>query len=211
MKKALILGGGNIVSFDIFSKYLMGDYDIICVDRGFDYAYEHKLDIRIAIGDFDSIDKKHLGDIDNASFEVLRFNEDKDMTDMQLAIDYCIKLNYDSIYIFGGLGTRMDHSLANMNLLNLYYDNNSKIKLIDDTNIIFVSKKDITLKRIEGYNLSIIISEGSPTISLYGVKWPLNNYRIIPGESLTISNKIIEDKAHLKIEDGGCFILYSKD
>ncbi|NLW52438.1 MAG: thiamine diphosphokinase [Tissierellia bacterium] len=211
MKDAIILGGGNIVDISVMSKYLKKDTDIICVDRGYDYAVKHKLKVRIAIGDFDSVNNEYISELENATFDVLRFNEDKDMTDMQLALDYCITNEYDHIYIFGGLGTRMDHSVANMNLLNLYYDKNPKVYLIDDTNMIYVAKIDIELENHEGYNLSLIISEGSPQITLTGVKWPLHNHQMIQGESLTISNKIIDQKAYLQINNGGCYILYSKD
>lgn len=211
MDKALILAGGNIAKKDLVKAYIDETTDIICVDRGCDFAQKNKLNISIAIGDFDSIDSKVYDQIKNSNVKKLTFNKDKDQTDMQLALEYCAKKGYEIIYLFGGLGTRMDHSMANIYFLYKFRDDFKEFKIIDDTNRIFLIKNQCEIKNKQSYNLSFMIASNNPIITITGVKWPLYSHKMVLGDSLTISNEIIEDKAFVKVENGLVFCFLSKD
>lgn len=211
MKNAVILAGGNIADFELVSKYLKEDTDLICVDRGCNYALANNLKINIAIGDFDSIDNKTYKKILDKDIQRLTFNSDKDQTDLQLALDYCVSKNYSHVFVFGALGTRMDHSMANVFFLYKYRDDFESLKIIDETNTIFLVKNTCDILKKEGYYLSFLIAEGNPKITIEGVKWPLLSHEMLLGDSLTISNKIAEEKATVTISDGLCFCFLSKD
>ncbi|MDO5027149.1 MAG: thiamine diphosphokinase [Tissierellia bacterium] len=211
MKKALLLAGGNIADLELVSAYLDEMTDIICVDRGCDYALKNNLDIDLALGDFDSIDSNNYKSIEKKGLRKLTFNADKDFTDMELAIDYCLDNDYKKIYLFGALGTRMDHSMANIFFLYKYKDSFDDMVIIDQTNIIFLVKDRAIIQEKKGYNLSFIIASGSPKISLEGVKWPLKEFDMVLGDSLTISNKITDKEAFVQIQGGFVFCFLSKD
>ena len=49
--------------------------------------------------------------------EITFFPSEKDETDLELAIDWAIDQKPRNIYIFGATGGRMDHFLANIQLL----------------------------------------------------------------------------------------------
>uniref|UniRef100_UPI0024AD8425 thiamine diphosphokinase n=1 Tax=Helcococcus kunzii TaxID=40091 RepID=UPI0024AD8425 len=108
MKKAIIFGGGNISGLNIIND--ITEHDIICVDRGVDFARKHDIEIDIAIGDFDSASSDSIRFIKDKNIEVLTFNRDKDYTDLELSFIYAKDNLYDEIYVFGAIGTRMDHT-----------------------------------------------------------------------------------------------------
>lgn len=211
MKKAIILAGGDIANIDLVKSYYDEETSIICVDRGCDFAIDNSLDIEIAIGDFDSISKSKLKAIKSDDTKMLTFNSDKDKTDMQLAIEYCVEKEYDCLYLFGAIGTRMDHSMINISFLNRYKDDFIDFKIIDETNFLYATDKNQTIERHEGYYISFMIAEGNPIISVDGVKWPLKDYKMILGDSLTISNKITSSVAKLTVNNGSVLVLLSKD
>ncbi len=211
MRKAILLAGGNIARPEILLEYLDDNTDIICVDRGCNYALEHDLDIKLAIGDFDSINEDVYKDIQGRDIERLTFNADKDQTDLQLALDYCHERLYSEVYLFGAIGTRMDHSMANIYFLYKYRGCFDKLIIIDETNIIFLVTGSCTIKEKEGFNLSFMIASDKPTISVSGVKWPLLSHEMVLGDSLTISNKIVEKEATVQVENGLVFCFLSKD
>lgn len=211
MNKAILLAGGNIADLEIIKEYLDNETALICVDRGCDFALKYNLEIHIAIGDFDSINKTNYKKIVEKKVEQLTFNADKDETDMQLALDYCYKSDFKKVYIFGALGTRLDHSMANIHFLHSYHDKFDELSIIDDNNIIFLLEGETKLANKKGYNISFTYAFGRPLLTLTGVKWPLNKHEVIFGDSLTISNLIIDEFAYAKVENGRCFCFYSKD
>jgi thiamine pyrophosphokinase len=107
-KICYIVGAGNSGGMSISPQ--KEDF-VIAADGG--YAALCKLGVRpdLAVGDFDSLG--YLPD----NVECLRHPPEKDDTDMMLAINEGIARGYDSFIIHGGLGGRLDHSLANLQSL----------------------------------------------------------------------------------------------
>lgn len=139
--KAIIFAGGTISGLNNIN--LINDVNInelysICVDRGVDFAIENKIKIDIAIGDFDSTSKESIVFLRKHNIETLVFNKDKDMTDMELALNFCIENDVNEVYLFGATGTRYDHSISNINLLKTYYEKGLKISIIDEKIIFFI-------------------------------------------------------------------------
>ncbi|MGY3755439.1 thiamine diphosphokinase [Helcococcus kunzii] len=211
MKKAIIFGGGNISGLNIIND--ITEYDIICVDKGVDFARKHDIEIDIAIGDFDSASSDSIRFIKDKNIEVLTFNRDKDYTDLELSFMYAKENLYDEIYVFGAIGTRMDHTLSNINLLKTYTSLDRKIVLIDDHNYIYYLDRDEKIVNNGIYNnVSILPTNDDAIINLLGVKWELHNHYLKFGDSLTISNEFVSYKtAKIEILKGNVFVILSKD
>ncbi|MFM1581677.1 thiamine diphosphokinase [Helcococcus bovis] len=210
--KAIIFAGGTISGLNNIN--LINDVNInelysICVDRGVDFAIENKIKIDIAIGDFDSTSKESIVFLRKHNIETLVFNKDKDMTDMELALNFCIENDVNEVYLFGATGTRYDHSISNINLLKTYYEKGLKISIIDEKNYIFYINKSTIIKKVDR-NISILPTNEKCVFSLYGTKWELTNHHLKFGSSLTISNEFVND-ANIEILSGNIFVILSKD
>ena len=105
-KICYIFGAGEQSSCDI---RLSGSDLVIAADGGFDYLKKLGLRADIVLGDFDS-----LSDSQNLPEDFIRYPKEKDDTDMMIAIKEGLARGYRTFRIYGGLGGRLDHTIANL-------------------------------------------------------------------------------------------------
>ena len=72
------------------------------------------LDIDLIVGDFDS-----LCNIP-ANVNIYKLPKEKDETDLFVAIEEGMKKGYTEFHIYGALGGRIEHSIANIQILIWY-------------------------------------------------------------------------------------------
>lgn len=85
------------------------DY-VMAVDGG--YAHLQRIGRRadIVLGDFDSLEWEPKG------IHAVKFPVEKDDSDFQLTMTRLLAYSYDRVYVFGALGRRLDHTLANLRI-----------------------------------------------------------------------------------------------
>ncbi len=91
--------------------FVKKDAFIIAADGGLEKLALSGLSPDLVIGDFDSLGVSPVGD------NVIAFPPEKDDTDTMLAIKEALKRGYEKIYISGGVGGRLDHTVANLQSL----------------------------------------------------------------------------------------------
>lgn len=118
MKRVLIVTGGDIKEdFGIeFLKKKTYDF-IIAVDGGMSFLAMAGVVPDYIIGDFDTLPEDTLNNYISSKAEIIRLNPVKDSTDTEEAVNLAIKLKAADVDILGGLGSRFDHSLGNIFLL----------------------------------------------------------------------------------------------
>ncbi len=195
-------------------KSIYGQNIIVC-DRGLEALYQLKIIPNHVVGDFDSVSSNVLTFYQNKPQVVFHtYNAEKDNTDTDIALKLAIKLKSSEITILGALGKRMDHAIANIHILKDALEAEIPCQILDENNRIYLINKESTLNKdkIYGKYISLIpltsVVEG---LTLTGFKYPLNNYDLPVGTSLGISNEIIEDTAHIKMEKGILIVIESRD
>ncbi|MDR0846576.1 MAG: thiamine diphosphokinase [Lactobacillales bacterium] len=127
-----IVCGGILPSSELFDKHRSNGLNI-GVDAGAKWLFENGYQVDIAIGDFDSVDKKSF-----EAKETITSSPIKDDTDSQLALVTAIERfpNATKFQIFGALGKRIDHELVNLNLAAepRFTSIKEKIKILDEDN-----------------------------------------------------------------------------
>ena len=98
--------------------------DYIGVDAGALKIIDQGLPIKMAVGDFDSLNEE---DLKRITCPIERHPIMKDETDSELAIRLC--KDYDTIYLYGGIQGRIDHTIANIRLAMYRFNN---LVLIDE-------------------------------------------------------------------------------
>lgn len=208
--KVLIVSGGN-VDVEILAK----DYDkIIAVDKGLESVYNQNVHPDYIVGDFDSVDRNIINFYKKKGIEIESYNPEKDYTDTELGIERALALKPDAIRIIGGIGTRIDHTLANIHILTKCLERNIKCDIVDSHNRIYLIDKFAKIERHKAYGkfISIIpLTSEVNGITLRGFKYPLNNYTLSIGKSLGISNELVDDTASITIKAGILIIIESKD
>jgi thiamine pyrophosphokinase len=196
--KCLIITGGDEVKEELIIKHAKESQYIICADKGGETAYKYSIKPDVLLGDFDSIDKKILKDISDKIFE---YPEEKDFTDTELALDYAIKKGFKNITLLNVTGDRIDHVLSTFLLLYKYEKYN--IKIVGNNFEAFILKENCEIHNRNGDTLSIIpVGSMIEEIYLEGFKYPLNGAFVNVGDSLCVSNLIIEDLARIRFKKG---------
>jgi thiamine pyrophosphokinase len=212
--RALIFSGGNLGGWAL-SRIRPDDY-LIGADRGALFLARQGRAPHLAVGDFDSISENELDLVRSAAAETLAFDAvDKDWTDTELAVRETIARGFRDIVVIGGLGTRFDHSLANVHLLNAAAEAGCRAILVDEHNEIRLLAAGIT-ERLEAdsqypYVSLLPLTPAVTGITLQGFKYPLTDATITIGMSLGVSNELAEPCGSIRIGSGKLLVVRSRD
>ena len=182
------------------------------MDGGARHLLQFGVRPHVLMGDFDSISSKDLEYLKKLGTEIIEFPVEKDMTDTELATEYAISKGFKNIIFIGVLGTRVDHSLANILLLKRMLDKGVKGHIVDEYNIITLIRDEISLRKQPGYNLSLLpITSRVEGVTTKGLYFPLNNATIEMGSTWGVSNRFIDETAEVTIHDGLLLVIQSRD
>ena len=189
--------------------------NIIAGDRGLEALYQLKIIPNHVVGDFDSVSPEILEFYKKQPQIIFHtYHAEKDNTDTDIALKLAIQIRSSEITILGALGKRMDHALANIHILKDALEAKIPCIIIDEHNRIYLINTEKTLEKDKVYGKYISLIPLTSTVeglTLTGFKYPLNHYTLPIGTSLGISNEIIEDMAHIKMEKGILIVIESKD
>ena len=205
MTEAVIVSGGNIqkdFALDFLRKNKNKDYYMIAADRGLEFFMETGLVPDAAVGDFDSLSPEGL-------------QPEKDDSDTQHTVNYAIEKGAEKILILGATGSRIDHLLANLELLLLGQKKGAEISLVDKNNYITLIKSGTVLQKEEqfGTYVSFFPLGGDVTgLTLTGFRYPLRRHCLKAEDcGLTVSNEITEGSAKVEFESGSLLMLMTRD
>ena len=211
-----ILAGGPDELLPNLNEY-KGETEIwVGVDRGVYTLIKKEITPIIAFGDFDSVTEEELIIIKEHVMDMKRFKPEKNETDMELALNWAVEQKPELIRIFGATGGRLDHLLANVQLMfkPLMEAANVNIFLIDKQNILSLKgpgsykiNKRLDKKYISFVPLTLEVKG----LTLHGFKYPLKNRHISIGSTLCISNELISDNGTFSFSEGILLVIRSND
>lgn len=209
-KKILIFGGGKLSR--VFLKDIGKNDFIIGVDRGAYWLIQNNIIPDLALGDFDSVTKKELSIIQKKSTEVRSFPKEKNWTDMELAIKEAIQMSPREVIIYGGIGSRLDHTFGTFHLLDILLEAGVAHALKNERNLISLIGigRTILVKGGEKY-VSILPHSQKISVSLEGFLYNLSKTDVYQGSTMGISNEIIGQSAVIKIFSGKAWVIRSRD
>lgn len=215
MLKTIIVSGGDINKNFLEKLNLKNKFNnIIASDKGLEALDKCNIKPNYIIGDFDSLNEKVLNKyINDETVKIIKLNPEKDYTDTHMALKLAIELKSTDITIIGAIGSRLDHTLANINILKEALEKKVACRILNENNNITLINKNITIKKEEEYPyISLIpLTTNVTGVTLNGFKYPLDNATMKIGKSIGVSNEQIEDSATIKLEDGILIVIRSKD
>lgn len=186
----------------------------IAVDGGIGLFFRESIVPDYLIGDLDSLKQSEYEWAKENSVKIQTFPREKDATDTQLALKFALDMSPDIIYIFGAIGSRLDHTLANIYLLKYSINESSKVIIINPWHEIQLLRpgKDIIISGEKGELISVIpISQCIEDLSIKGCKWELENAVIYQGNSIGVSNYLKENSASFSVGSGECLVIKVKE
>lgn len=194
MKVAIVSSMAHEDELDGYDFYIGCDYGaMVCVRA-------NKI-MDIAVGDFDSVDEHQLAMIRTNAKKTIILAQDKAVSDTEYALS--LTDANDDVVIIGGLGGRIDHEWANI-LCLLRYPN---VKIVNHNNSISVINHTHTVVKTKKY-LSLFPFYDC-VVSLQGVKYPLDNYRLKAFDTLCLSNQI-ENASGILVVSHPCLLIQSQ-
>lgn len=181
-------------------------YDYIGIDYGAFVCMQNQIPLLAAVGDFDSIEKEVYTQLLTYT-KVLKLPAHKNQTDSEEAIQYAMQLGYKEIVLYGGLGGRIDHELANLYLM---IHRRYPITLADENNCIKVMEKGSYRIKKEHKYLSFLALEDS-CITETGVEYPLYEQKLTCKDIYSVSNEIQEQYADVELHYGRMLLIQSDD
>lgn len=209
MEECYLVGAGEFQK-DFFS-YKEREF-LIAVDGGYTYLKELGIKPHIAIGDFDSLKEMGMSEkeIEKEGLTVKRLPCEKDETDVFSALSYGLELGKREFHIYGGLGGRLDHSMANIQCLNYLKSQDAFGYLYGIKTILtVVEEESLSFRReAKGFFSLFAMDEKVQGITLEGVKYPLSNAVLTNEYPLGVSNEFIGERAVITVGKGRALLIF---
>jgi thiamine pyrophosphokinase len=203
--KIAIIANGTITNYDFYKKILQDFNFIICADGGANITKELDIIPDYIIGDMDSIKTSVFNFYKELNKTKIIKDTNPDKTDLELAIKLAETLNPFKINIFGAIGNRIDHTLANILCLDKIKPG-IKVEIIDDKSTILLVKESIEITGEKNDIISIIPLSDINNLNYTGFKWNVKNLDTKIGW-FGISNKILNKKASINFLKGKILII----
>lgn len=202
----LIAAAGPVEDYDALRPEIMEPELVLSADGGMNHLNRLGLQADLYIGDFDSFS----GSLPE-KIKIIRVKKEKDETDTLLAARYAVENGFRDIRIIGGLGGRLDHTMANFITLRYIAENGGRGMLCGSDNIVyFVKDGSITLEKQEGYYVSVFPFGGQAVgVSERGMKYSLTDAVLRPDFPVGVSNEFSEKSAEIRVKNGCLLIILS--
>ncbi len=184
----------------------------ICADGGIRYLDLLGIDVDLIVGDFDSAPKDILENYKKSQTPIITYPVDKDKTDTQIAVDFAMEKGASQVYLLGVLGTRWDHSYANIMLLHRLEKNGVKAQILHSNNIVMLSNKALKINGKIGQFVSLLPFGGEVHISsTEGLKYPIYGKTLPMDFPIGISNVLTASQAVVNIKSGWLIAVLAQD
>ena len=207
--KAYIYTGGSVIKENI-TECPDASALVVSADAGYLLARELGVTPHVAVGDFDTLGEYGF----SPSTEVIRLPAEKDVSDTQAAVDVALERGADEIAIIGGLDGRLDHTFANIGIVEELTKKGIPTLITDGCNRVRYLKNSSMLvaKGAFKYLSLVCLGKKASGVTLKGVKYPLHNAILTRSEpSLSISNEITENCALVSVRRGELYVIESND
>ena len=200
MRSAIIFCGGGAARLEV---EVPADAFVVAADSGLAEANRLGVHVDLLVGDMDSVAPGDLEAYERAGGEVQRHAEDKDATDLDLAITAAVVAGAAHLTVVGGDGGRLDHLLGNALLLATPRYAAVEIDGVFGGTRLHVVRGRRDLAGSPGELVSLFALGGPARgVGTEGLRWPLEHATLEPGSTLGISNRFVADRAAVAVAEG---------
>ena len=215
MKKSkvnkIFIISNSALSGNQFHKSVLKDADIvICADGGANNAEALGIVPDYVIGDMDSIKKTVLKKIKKNNKTTIITDKNQDKTDTELAFELALSLKPKEIIMLCALGTRIDHTMANILLLDRI-PKKIKARIMDEKNeIVLVENNSVDVCGKKGDIVSVIPLSDVRGLTYSGLKWQVKN-KSFRFNWFGICNQLLGKSGKVSVCDGRILIMKARD
>jgi len=213
-KRTIIFANG-LLADPALALAAIGPADqLIAADGGLAHMQALGLRPHVLLGDLDSVGANQASRVEANGTRIERFSPHKDQTDLELAVRLAVAEGGADILIFGALGARWDHTLANLLLLAHPDFRAVRLRLIDGLQQIYLIQGQTVIEGRPGDTVSLISLQGNARgVTTTGLEYPLQQGQLVFGSTLGVSNVLLGAEATVRVEEGlvACIVIGRPD
>ena len=205
MTTCALVGAVEFNAADFQARQAAGEFDfVIAVDAGFAHLEAIGVAPDMAVGDFDS-----LGYVPKAR-RVSRHPVKKDKSDMELAMEKAVAWDHDELVIYGALGARLDHTLANLQLFARFSERDVYVTAIGDTYAVrLLTGPDVIELPVTQGTVSVFSANDTARgVIERGMAYSLDDEPLSNRTSRGLSNELTGEEATVAVEQGTLYVFY---
>lgn len=197
---------GASVADGMFIDRRDGDL-VIAADGGLDALNRQGIEADLAVGDFDSLGR--IPELENT----VRHPCEKDDTDTALAISEGMKKGYRNFVIYGCLGGRLDHTMANIQNCAGAADHGAVCWLWGEDNAVCIFGDEEHLEFDENIKgtVSVFSADRASGVNIEGLKYTLKDGCLTSSVPLGVSNEFVGKKGRISAENGVLIVMWNED
>jgi thiamine pyrophosphokinase len=185
---------------------------VICADSGIYFAEKCGVRPDIIVGDFDSSDYNKADELTKNGIEIIKLPEIKDVTDTYFAVEEGFRRGYKSFAVYGGIGGRFDHTLANLSVLRFIYKKGGTGTICGSgTSVYFIDDGECLMLPYDkscGY-ISVFPADGiSYGVYERGMKYSLTDATLSNDYPVGVSNEFtVGNDAVISVKKGPLYVI----
>ena len=210
--KILIATGGSCTVTPAFRSALMdwAPDRIIAADSGLRHLYAMDMKPDLLLGDMDSIAPEILERSRKDGLVPRVFPTHKDETDTEIALSIAGEIAGENavIRVIGASGDRVDHTYANLHLMNRYYrqvefwDGRDRLWILHGPAVDMVEKPAWFSEQKTAYVSLLPFGTPVRSVTLTGFEYPLNCYDMDVNAVIGTSNQLTGTQGRISFEAG---------
>ena len=184
------------------------DAPVVAADGGLEHARALGLEVTVAVGDFDSASPEAVREAGAAGVRIERHREDKDHTDLELALEAALALSPARILVLADDGGRLDHLVAALLLLGSPRWAGVEIDAAIGPARVHVVRGERTFRGSEGELVSLLALHGpAEGVRTEGLAFPLHGETLELGSTRGVSNAFSASEARVSVKHGVLLVI----
>lgn len=206
MKRCMIVGAGEIEISHIMHPQ-KEDY-VIAADGGFEVLQEAGIVPHVWIGDMDSTRNNGCENSALQQVQVIKLPREKDDTDMLAAIRMGLEQGCQEFLLYGSLGGRLDHTIANIQCLLFLKKHGANGRLYGKTEIVEVLQNETRTypADMKGTISVFALEHEAKGVTEKGLKYEIEDAVLSSGFPIGVSNEFIGCESQITVREGTLLI-----
>lgn len=203
--RAIIVANGTVEEGETFTHQVREDDLVIAADGGALVARHLGLHPEVVIGDLDSLSPKARAGLAEQGARFVDHPARKDETDTELAIRYALEQGADEIVLLGAIGSRLDHTLANVLLLAMPLLAGTPATIVSgDTEVWLIrGGEELAIEGRAGDIVTLLpLGQDALGVTTAGLEWAQENDTMHFGPARGVSNVMTAETARVALQEG---------
>jgi len=182
---------------------------IVATDGAWAKAVAAGVRVDRVVGDLDSLTPTQRAALCASAIDVESHDPDKDLTDLELAVDGELMRSPRTLIVFGAFGGRIDHTFANVLMLEKAILHGAQVELIAGQETAWLVRNEIEIPGGRpGDPVSLIPLTENAVVRTAGLRYRLVDETLVRASAHGISNVIEAPPAHVAVRSGTLLVVH---